>query len=125
MTRKRYKIIAKSTLGGIAARVLSTTSEKPGLYNARQLATHVVNPKENQAMIESIASKVLLECIALPIEEEVLKGVTARELATLAAHNIDTCPECGATAWVNISCDMCSLASELLGDHEAEKESLS
>lgn len=42
-------------------------------------------------------------------------SVRANEVAALAARSIDTCPECGAIAWVNIDCDLCCICSALTG----------
>jgi hypothetical protein len=62
---------------------------------------------------EAVASAVLRNCLTWRPDTVLLTGVTAAELAGLAASSIDTCPKCGATAWVNIDCDLCLVATSL------------
>jgi predicted signal transduction protein with EAL and GGDEF domain len=63
---------------------------------------------------EQIAIDVLRAAIAWEPEVRVVANVTASELASLAAASIDTCPGCGATAFVNIDCDLCLVCSSLI-----------
>lgn len=63
---------------------------------------------------EQIAIDVLQASIAWEPEVRVVANVTASELAALAAAAVDTCPSCGATAFVNIDCDLCLVCSALL-----------
>lgn len=59
----------------------------------------------------------LLRCaIAWEPTARLVGNVTAKELAMLVAHVIDTCPKCGSTAWVNIDCDLCGVC------HAIQKE---
>jgi hypothetical protein len=57
--------------------------------------------------MEQIAVDALKCAISWEPGARLLGNVTAQEVARLAAPHIDTCPKCGATAWVNIDCDLC------------------
>lgn len=62
---------------------------------------------------EACAVEVLACAIAWPPATRLLGNVRAADIASLCAHLIDTCPKCGATAWVNIDCDLCNVCSSL------------
>jgi hypothetical protein len=64
--------------------------------------------------VETIAVDVLRCALAWEPNACLMGNVTASEIATLAAWTIDTCPKCGATAWVNIDCDLCLVLADLL-----------
>ena len=66
--------------------------------------------------IEAIAVDVLKCAISWESGVCLVGNVTAREIAVLAAHQIDTCPKCGATAWVNIDCDLCGVVGAIVED---------
>lgn len=61
----------------------------------------------------TIASDVLKCALSWDPEARPIGDVTARELAKLAAHEVTTCPRCGAEAWVNIDCAVCGAMSAL------------
>ncbi len=65
---------------------------------------------------EAIAVDVLKCAITHEPDVCLIGNVKARDIAALAAHVIQTCPKCGATAWVNIDCDLCGVCSGLLGE---------
>jgi|GEM_PF-6905250 len=71
---------------------------------------------------EKLAVDLLARCISVPPQTNVLAGMTAQDLASLAAHVIDTCPKCGATAWVNIDCDLCSTCHRITRDEPLPSE---
>lgn len=62
---------------------------------------------------EAVASAVLKSALAWEPDACLVGNVTAAELAALAASALDTCPLCGATAWVNIDCDLCLTCTSL------------
>jgi predicted RNA-binding Zn-ribbon protein involved in translation (DUF1610 family) len=66
--------------------------------------------------VERIAVELLKCVISWDPEVCIVGNVTAFEIAQLAASVIDTCPKCGATAWVNIDCDLCRVASDMMSD---------
>ena len=78
---------------------LNDTSKSDDLKNARRP--------------EAIAVDLLRCVLTHEMNSCLLGNVTALEIAILCASMIDTCPLCGATAWVDIDCDLCSLCSEL------------
>lgn len=63
--------------------------------------------------LEQIAVETLKCALSWAPDARLVGNVKASELATLAAHIIDTCPQCGATAWVNIDCTLCGICHEL------------
>ena len=63
--------------------------------------------------LEAIAVDVLQCAITHEPDVRLMGNVRAEDVARLAAHHIDTCPKCGATAWVNIDCDLCTLCHRL------------
>lgn len=63
--------------------------------------------------IEAIAVEVLRCALAWEPHVCVVGNVTARDIARLAGAAILTCPKCGATAWVDIDCDLCCTMSAL------------
>lgn len=67
-------------------------------------------------MDESTAIEVLHQCIKVPPDTKMANGASARANATVAADAIDTCPKCGAAAWVNIDCDLCTVCFRLLNE---------
>jgi len=62
---------------------------------------------------EAVAVDVLRCALAWEPNACLLGNVMASEIAALAASAIDTCPKCGATAWVNIDCDLCLVVVSL------------
>lgn len=66
--------------------------------------------------LERIAADILACAITHEPGVRLMGNVRADDIARLAAHHIDTCPKCGATAWVNIDCDLCTACHELLSD---------
>lgn len=69
---------------------------------------------------EAVAVEVLRCAISWDKDARPLGNVRAEDLARLAAAVIDTCPKCGATAWVNIDCDLCRVCSHLLDPANSE-----
>lgn len=71
--------------------------------------------------IEQIAIELLRHCVThgilMPLP--ILGGLTALDLASLAVSQIDTCPKCGATAWVNIDCELCAVGAAIEGASDA------
>ena len=63
---------------------------------------------------EAVAVNVLRFSLALEPNVRLLGDVMASEIAALAASAVDTCPKCGATAWVNIDCDLCLVVTALM-----------
>jgi hypothetical protein len=63
--------------------------------------------------LESAAIALLKIAVARPPDEALVNDITARELASLAISSIGQCPVCGATAWVNIDCELCAICSDL------------
>lgn len=63
--------------------------------------------------VEAVAADVIQSALAWAPDARLIGNVTARELATMAARLIDTCPRCGACAWVNIDCVMCNVFAEV------------
>lgn len=72
---------------------------------------HANRPMRN---LEQVAVDVLHCAISHEPNVCLLGNVIASEVAALAAFVIDSCPKCGATAWVNIDCDLCLVCSQLL-----------
>lgn len=68
---------------------------------------------------EAIAVDVLKCAVSHEPGVRLIGNVTAEQVACLAAHAIDTCPKCGATAWVNIDCDLCGVCMHLM--HEKKE----
>lgn len=64
-------------------------------------------------MNEATAVETLKCCLAWDPGARVLGNVRAIDLAALMVKLIDTCPKCGATAWVNIDCDLCGVCHDL------------
>jgi hypothetical protein len=62
---------------------------------------------------EKVAIEVLRCALAWEPDVCVVGNVMAMELAVLAASAIGTCPKCGATAWTDIDCDLCTTIAEL------------
>lgn len=60
---------------------------------------------------EEIAIEVLRCALACEPHVMLVGNVSANEMAQLAASRITGCPKCGATAWCNIDCDLCSMGS--------------
>lgn len=60
--------------------------------------------------VETIAVDVLRCAMAWEPDAKLIGNVTARDVARLAVSAIDTCPSCGATAFVNIDCMLCNIA---------------
>lgn len=72
---------------------------------------------------EKVAVEVLRFAFQWPSDACVIGNVTAAELAQLVESFVDTCPKCGATAWVNIDCGLCcALAALQRGWREAMRE---
>jgi hypothetical protein len=69
--------------------------------------------------LEAIATDMLKCAIGWDPAAKVIGNVSAADVARVAAHVIGTCPKCGATAWVNIDCDLCNVCHGLL--HEGER----
>lgn len=63
---------------------------------------------------KAVAVEVLRCALAWEPNVCLLGNVMESEIAALAASDIDTCPKCGATAWVNIDCDLCLMVTALL-----------
>lgn len=63
---------------------------------------------------EQTAAELLKHALSSPMSEPMVGKATAVEIAVLAAEQIDTCPLCGATAWVEIDCDLCTVVTNLL-----------
>jgi hypothetical protein len=72
--------------------------------------------------VETIANEVLRCALSWERDARLLGDVTAEEIAILAISAIITCPICGATAWANIDCDVCSIAVSLLKRREESHE---
>lgn len=64
--------------------------------------------------IEVIAVNVLKHVVCLDANSNIFDGVTAKELGKLAGYVIITCPKCGATAWCDVDCDLCSTMNNVL-----------
>lgn len=62
---------------------------------------------------EAVAVGIVRAVIQFPPYEHPFPGVTAKDMLTLMAGLINTCPKCGATAWVNIDCDLCTACHKL------------
>lgn len=62
---------------------------------------------------EACAVEVLRCALSHNPNARLIGNVRAIDIAALAAAAIDTCPKCGATAWVNIDCDLCSVCHSL------------
>lgn len=62
---------------------------------------------------EAVAVELLRTAIKHDPDAILVGGVSAKDLARFAASIIGTCPKCGATAWVNIDCDLCGVCSSL------------
>jgi hypothetical protein len=62
---------------------------------------------------EEIAIELLKCAIAHEPDVRLVGNVTAAELGRVVAYQVQTCPKCGATAWVNIDCDLCLIATHL------------
>lgn len=62
---------------------------------------------------EKRAVEVLKCALAWEPDARLIGNVRAADIAALAAGAIDTCPKCGATAWVNIDCDLCTVCFSL------------
>lgn len=69
---------------------------------------------------DKIAVDVLRGAIKMDRDARVLGNVTAAELAAIVAPIVDTCPKCGATAWVDIDCELCNALSALLREPDRE-----
>lgn len=75
--------------------------------------------------VSDIAEAVLHCAVEWEPEARILGNVTAREVAKLAAHVIESearpCPACGAEPWVNIDCGLCCAMSALaIGGEDAK-----
>jgi hypothetical protein len=66
--------------------------------------------------VETIAADVLKIALAWDKDARLIGNVTATELAILAVSAIDTCPLCGATAGVNLDCELCCVISGISED---------
>lgn len=62
---------------------------------------------------EAVAAEVLRCALAWEPDVCLLGNIMASEIAMLASSAIDVCPGCGATAWMNIDCDMCRVVTAL------------
>lgn len=61
--------------------------------------------------LEEIAADVLRCALSWDPNVRLIGNVSAYELMRLVASTITACPKCGASAWVNIDCDLCMLLS--------------
>jgi len=84
---------------GLSGHVSNDTSKSDDLKKARRP--------------EAIAVELLRHVLTLEVNSCPLGDVTALEIAILCASMIDTCPLCGATAWVDNDCDLCELCTTL------------
>ena len=75
------------------------------------------------APTEKVAVELLRTVLKNAPGAEVVGQVTAVDLAKLASRLVDTCPICGATAWVNIDCDLCNVCAKLKNEDAADSES--
>ena len=67
---------------------------------------------------QAVALDVLKCALSHEPGVRLIGNVTAAEVAALAAGVVTTCPKCGAEAWVNIDCSLCSTCALLIsGDH--------
>jgi hypothetical protein len=64
---------------------------------------------------EQVAAALLQATIHVPPTQVLVGDVQAIELAALVVKHINTCPKCGAEAFVNIDCDLCAVGHELKG----------
>lgn len=70
--------------------------------------------------IKQISVDVLQCAIGWDPQAKLIGNVSALELARLAIPNIDSCPKCGAIAWVSIDCDLCMMVG-VIQDTEEEQ----
>lgn len=70
--------------------------------------------------IEQISVDVLKCAVGWEPEAKLIGNVSALEVARLAIPNIDSCPKCGATAWVNIDCDLCMMVGVIQNAEEMQ-----
>jgi hypothetical protein len=73
---------------------------------------------------EKIARETLKCALSWEPAVCLIGNLMACEVAALAARQIDTCPKCGATAWVNIDCDLCNLCSRLIEGEAPDVEGM-
>lgn len=81
------------------------------MSNHQQEIQRLTRPMKNR---EAVAVDVLRCALAWEPNVCLIGNVMACEIAALAASAIDTCPKCGATAWVNIDCDLCMVVGQLM-----------
>ena len=65
--------------------------------------------------LDFIAADVLWYAISHAPDTVLMGRSTAREIATLAAYAISSCPVCGAEPGENINCELCRKMSALEG----------
>lgn len=73
--------------------------------------------------IEAVAVETLKCAMTWAPDARLVGNVRASDIAALAAAAINTCPKCGATAWVNIDCPLCGICHALLHDEPANTSS--
>lgn len=69
---------------------------------------------------EATAVETLKCCLSWEPDARILGNVRAIDLAAILVSQINTCPKCGATAWVNIDCDLCGVCHRLAVDGPSE-----
>lgn len=65
---------------------------------------------------EQIALDVLRCAVSHAPDVRLIGNVRADEVLLLAADSILTCPNCGAEAWCNIDCPLCSTIGAVEAD---------
>jgi len=83
--------------------------------NMTRIDFHATGHAINRPMRKAgdVAIDVLLCALAWEPNVCLIGNVMASEIAALAASTMTTCPKCGAEAWVNIDCDLCTICSAL------------
>jgi hypothetical protein len=90
------------------ARLRATDKEGDGMTEGKKLTRPMMNR-------EAVAVEVMRCALSHEPNACLLGNVMASEIAALAASAIDSCPKCGAVAWVNIDCDVCMIVGQLMG----------
>jgi hypothetical protein len=71
--------------------------------------------KNNQKSLGEISFEILKCAIFWEPQAKFLGNISAIKRARIAIKNIDCCPKCGSTAFVNIDYDLCMLACDIRG----------
>lgn len=66
---------------------------------------------------DEIALDILKCAMSHATDVRLIGNVLAEEIALLASEHVVTCPNCGAEAWCNIDCTLCTVIGALQAEY--------